>query len=721
MTPEFRGIGGPWPVGAAALSRWWLVAFVAVTGAWFGGAVATGQRGVGLSLAWLVPAVVSAIVVGVAMVVASIMDPSSGGDDTPPTPTPTPNPAPSSRERGVTFPRVPKDVAGAAVVVAAIAVGLWASNGLNHAWATSPRGRLAVLAPVAVAALLPMAWRLGTLTIGRVARLGPMATITAGALAFFMAAASGRLVTPDEWTIYAAAVGLVEHGRLAVFDGEPYRLTMVGTVRGPHRVDGASLGSAPSKYPAVASLIVAPFYAMARLLGAPDPATMAQPPPPERAPLLVTLLVGPATGAALVGATAWLARASGMGGGAVLVASLAVATGSLAWPYASTLLNMGATGAALAGAAAAALHAAITPTWRWFGAAGALLGLAAASRYEYLVIGLPVGALLLRAAVTGTGWSTGILLPSSAGRGWGRGWGSVPVPWLATVLARLVWAAAGWGVVVVPLVFGWNVARTGSPFDFGYGDEGLLASFLEKPWYGWYGLLFSPGCGVLVHAPLMIAGAVALAWLWEDSRPVALASAATMFLAVAYFGSVSSTWCAQPTWGPRYLVAVAPLALLPIASLWSRLVVPPWRRNPFAWLALGAPWAANVAANLLAVLVDFGRGWQDHWALGATYQVAAWVPYFSGVTAHVRLLRAWVSGGEASIDVLWLRGPGGTPTVGGAFTMVALLVVAAMLAGRAWALASRAEAAVLLPSPAPAGERPSTRMTKEGARAAPTP
>ena len=87
------------------------------------------------------------------------------------------------------------------------------------------------------------------------------------------------------------------------------------------------------------------------------------------------------------------------------------------------------------------------------------------------------------------------------------------------------------------------------------------------------------------------------------------------------------------------------------------------------------------------MLFRSSRGWQDHWALGVTYQTAAWVPYFSGVTAHVRLLRSWVHGGEASIDVYWLRGVAGTPTVGGTVAMVVLLVVAAACIGRAWRLA----------------------------------
>jgi hypothetical protein len=251
-------------------------------------------------------------------------------------------------------------------------------------------------------------------------------------------------------------------------------------------------------------------------------------------------------------------------------------------------------------------------------------------------------------------------------------------------------AVGAWLVVCGPLIFGWNLIRTGSIIDFGYGGEGFLSSVLDKPWYGWFGLLMSPGCGLVVHAPLVVVALMSVALLWEDDRSTAAVVAGVALIGCAYYGSVSSTWCAQTTWGPRYMTSLMPVLLVPIGSLWSRLASAgsPWRRNPFAWLVLGVPWAANVFVNLLAVLVDFSRGWQDHWALGATYQTVAWVPYFSGVTAHVRLVRAWLAGGEASIDVHWLRGAAGTPTVAGAVTMGMLLIIAAAFAGRAWRLAA---------------------------------
>ena len=55
----------------------------------------------------------------------------------------------------------------------------------------------------------------------------------------------------------------------------------------------------------------------------------------------------------------------------------------------------------------------------------------------------------------------------------------------------------------------------------------------------------------------------------------------------------------------------------------------------------------------------------------------------------MRILQGLAVGGEASIDVQWLRGVEGTPTAGGTVAMVMLLVVAAACVGRAWRLAAK--------------------------------
>jgi len=628
-------------------------AAIVIAAGWLGGSTETGQRGIGLSFAWLVPAVVAAVVAGTGLALARAGDPQK-------------------RSSAIAFA---PELVIAAFGISMLVGGLWASDALNHLWATSPRLRLAALAPLALVVVLPAGWRLGAMTFGRARRIGLIGSIGAGAMAFFVATASGRLVTPDEWTIFAAAVGLVEHGRPVAFDGEPYRFTLTGTVP-PARPEAAEIPAwAPGKFSLLPSLLIAPFYGVARLVGAPTPTDAAQAMPGDRAPDLVTLLVGPICGAGAVVATALLTRAANVGVRASVVVALAAATGSLLWPYASTLMNLSITGGSLAVAVVATLRARQSGRLIDFASVGFLLGIASSTRYEFMILSLPLWLLFARVA-----WLSNRK----------KNWQSNSIR-LREFAFRQISAVGVWMMVCGPLVFGWNFVRTGSIVDFGYGGEGFLSSVLDKPWYGWLGLFMSTGCGLFIHAPLVMVAFVSIAFLWDDDKDTAWVVAGFALISCFYYGSVSSTWCAQPAWGPRYMTSLMPVLFVPIGSLWARLsaIGSPWRRNPFAWLALGVPWAANVVVNLLAVLVDFSRGWQDHWALGVTYQTAAWVPYFSGVTAHVRLLRAWLAGGEASIDVHWLRGAAGTPTLVGAATMGVLLLIAAAFAGRAWKLAEK--------------------------------
>ena len=678
----------------------WSVLLGAVLAGWFGGSVATGQRGLGASFAWLVPALIVGAGGGFAVIAASWLHQRR---DTRPDGLVTVLPG-----GGTSRPFLFLEVGALALLLGS----LWVSDDLNHAWATLPRvrGAIALLIGIILVSRLAIAaveWRIrtgygptrdqrqsdpvltdvGVLRPSESGRHGATVTllVLGGAFAFFVATASGELVTPDEWTAHGAAVGLVEHGRLAIFDGEPYPFTVVGIVRRPGHPEEESSGLM-SKYPVLSSLAISPFQAVARIFGAPEPRTAGQGPLARRAPDIVTLGFGPFLSALTVMVTYLMARSLGYRGASSLLPALAVATASLVWPYSRTVLNM-ALPAALTGAAMAVIgylrratgvdrpnrepKAPDFDAGRMAALAGALLGLAGAARYEYLVLALPLWALLAWVVFQRSGLAGGAFLGGLA-------------------------VVAG-GVTALPLTLGYNLMRTGQALDFGYGGEGFLSSLLEKPWYGWFGLLFSPGCGIAVHAPMMFVGLAGLVWLWEDAPDTAGAVAAMVGLACLYYGSLETTWCAQTTWGPRYLVGVAPLAYLPVAAIVKRMG---WAkrsdaqsgasgrggmsRNPFAWLAIGLPWALNVVANALAIVVDFSRGWQDHWSLGATYLATTWVPYFSGVTAHVRLSRLWLRGGDASLDIHWLRGPDGNPAVSGVLVMVGLLVVSVTAWAAAW-------------------------------------
>jgi hypothetical protein len=523
---------------------------------------------------------------------------------------------------------------------------------VNHYLTFWPRLRVALVAAVMVAAVISV----GVVLLRRLrpARLRVGRLIFVGTFLLMLASGGGHLYTPDEWTIYAAAVGLVEHGVPAAFMDEPYPLHLLSApLRPPGTPEGTEPRWAYSKYGVLPTLLAAPLYGMGRLTGpGPNLPTHAFP-YGNRALPLVPLLLGPLVAALAASALFDTARRMGYDTRASLVATAGLAFGSLAWPFSKTLMNMPLAAACLLGALWAIARTPAGPAprkaVRWRVMTGALLGAAIATRYETVLFCAPLAALALREA---------------GGR---------------ERLRAAAWLALGLAVVVAPLVFGMNLVRTGSLLDAGYGGEGGLSTLAAKPWYGLFGILLSPGCGLVTHTPLMALGLVGLAFLWEDAPAHALAAGAIVVLAIVYYGSLS-TWCGFSTWGPRYLATVGPFMALPLAAVWSRLRRSGHAvRNPFLWVAGGGLFAWSAGMNLLAVLIDFNRGWQDHWGHGVTYLEVTWLPFFSGPVAHWRLLmREWLMDGIGGLDLYLWHVPLGPLWVG-------LLVAAGLLCwGLAW-------------------------------------
>ncbi|HEX2033893.1 MAG TPA: hypothetical protein VHS99_06895, partial [Chloroflexota bacterium] len=632
--------GRAWPTGrslrwATAWQLWLPVAGLA----WLSGAVATGHRYPGASLAWLWPAAAGGLLAaaGLAAVIAV------------------------AASLGHQRPAQAAAVAARPLWLAWVIVLLLLLSGeANHYFANWPRLRLAALGAVVVPAGLSGAWTLleilerhRRVASHLLARAGGATLVFAGCLALFVASGGGHLYTPDEWTIYAATAGLVKHGQPAAFADEPYPLHVLGGVAPPHaRSPSGDLSYLYPKYGIVPSILGAPLYALASLTGPGPTLPAAAFPFQNRALPLVPLLLNPGLTAATAALMFKVARELGYGRRAALLATLAFAFGSLAWPYSKTLLNMTPTGLFLLLAYWCVLRASRASlrkesrvpgpgsrvpgqgstrdsglgTRDWLLGAGCAAGLAVATRYESVLFVAPIAA-----------WAA---WPPS-----GRS------------LRALALFAAGVAVVVVPLVLGMNVLRTGHPLDAGYGGEGT--SLAPKPWYGWFGILLSPGCGLVPHTPLMAMGLLAVAWFWEDAPAPALVAGAIGLLAVAYYGSLTTTWCAFATWGPRYFVAVAPFMALPLAAVWQGFARRSRGRNPFLLLLGGGLLLWSLATNALAVLIDFNRGWQDHWAHGVTYLETSWVPFFSGITSHFRLFREWLLDGRGGLDLYLLYAPGG--------------------------------------------------------------
>ena len=170
-------------------------------------------------------------------------------------------------------------------------------------------------------------------------------------------------------------------------------------------------------------------------------------------------------------------------------------------------------------------------------------------------------------------------------------------------LWRLAWPLAA-ALLVTAL---YNQLRFGFPFDTGY----RTAAWDVAPWVGLAGLLLSPGKGLLWYCPALAAGLIGLPALARQRCRFAalLGGVAAAYLLVH---STYNHWHGGGAWGPRLIVPIIPLLMLPLAGVFSR---PP--RRAWARFALALLLAASLVLQLPAVLVHPAR------ALQALYDRAA--------------------------------------------------------------------------------------------------
>jgi hypothetical protein len=168
---------------------------------------------------------------------------------------------------------------------------------------------------------------------------------------------------------------------------------------------------------------------------------------------------------------------------------------------------------------------------------------------------------------------------------------------------RVLWR--GWVAFFAPLViFGviiglFNWSRYGSPLTFGFSAL-QHTSFTTPLLLGLYGLLISPGKGLLLYNPIVWAGLIGLASMFRTRRREAILFALIMLIELLFF-AVYEFWTGGWNWGPRYIMPVLPLLVL-AAGEW--VYVNPTRLRKAILIVLCV---IGLGLNLSALLVDHSR------------------------------------------------------------------------------------------------------------------
>ena len=197
--------------------------------------------------------------------------------------------------------------------------------------------------------------------------------------------------------------------------------------------------------------------------------------------------------------------------------ALGYGLGSLAWSYSKTFMSEPLLATCLAGTALGVASG----TARGALLGGLSLGVAVATRF-FAVLALPPAI-----------WALGRERGRAAAFGLAAG-------------AGVAWSLA------------YNWWRYGNPLDFGY-PEGVTWAFTASVHRGLYGLLASPGKGLIWYSPASALALWGLVRAARGGRDGAIRFSLWTFALWLLFFSARRQWWGAWSWGPRYLVPVLPL------------------------------------------------------------------------------------------------------------------------------------------------------------------
>ena len=418
---------------------------------------------------------------------------------------------------------------------------------------------------------------------------------------------------PDEFEVYYQAEHLVDAGDLSVPQTVPRRQFF-----GRFGLDGKPY----APYGPLAAILIVPHHLLARGI-----ARIAGVP---RGTLIWTFLVSGLTMVATATAAALAvvgfyraALALQAAPPTALLLSMILGTATVLWPYGTSLYSEAWQAAAFIWAAVLLLEKRVTPAaWLLLGA-----GLVKVTSLVFIP-GFIVAVLVDRSAPPAARWRAAFGLTAAIG-------------------------------AAVAIHVAWNAQRFGNPFDFGYDWAETVtvlparAFLLTELPRGLAVLLFSPGKSLLLWVPAVW---LSMTRARECPRPVLAGILTSLGLGLLFYGAYLFPEGGY-SHGPRHLVPIVPLLLLPAAAPGR-----PWRRSTLlACFAVGVTLASLSVS--ISFLQDQGLG-TDFRGLGYYERIEpapgrAWNRYRLAYVPFVRTISSGVwprsqTPGEG-IDFFWLH------------------------------------------------------------------
>jgi hypothetical protein len=202
------------------------------------------------------------------------------------------------------------------------------------------------------------------------------------------------------------------------------------------------------------------------------------------------------------------------------------------------------------------------------------------------------------------------------------------------VVRGLLWAAPVG--VAAALIGGYDLVRFGNPLQTGYG---LVANtgFGNPVLLGVAGLVLSPGKSLFVFSPVLLLAVLGFRRFTMAHRPLAGVVAGSFAVSVLLYAAWDD-WAGGWSWGPRFLITVMPILLLPAASLLAG-----WHRyHSAARAAIVAVVAASIAIQVAGVAVDYQVQTQLRQDAGRSLDY--WRPIDSPIAMQLNALREVIDG-----------------------------------------------------------------------------